>query len=221
MYKRSGNRRMRRKLVGLYNGLYDFFGPQHWWPAKTNFEIIIGAILTQNTAWSNVEKAIRNLRRAKLLNPASLRNVKKKKLAYLIRPSGYYNIKSERLKNFVNFLFKKYNGSLKRMFSQDMAGLRSELLRISGIGKETADSILLYAGKQPVFVVDAYTKRVLSRHNIVSESSDYDGIQQLFMQNLPSDSRLFNEYHALLVKLAKDICRKNPLCAACPVRKIL
>ena len=212
---------MRRKLVGLYSGLYDFFGPQHWWPAKTNFEIIIGAILTQNTAWSNVEKVIRNLRRAKLLNPASLRNVKKKKLAYLIRPSGYYNIKSERLKNFVNFLFKKYNGSLKRMFSQDMAGLRSELLRISGIGKETADSILLYAGKRPVFVVDAYTKRVLSRHNIVSESSDYDGIQQLFMQNLPSDSRLFNEYHALLVKLAKDICRKNPLCAACPVRKIL
>lgn len=212
---------MRRKLLRLYNQLYRSFGPQHWWPAKTNFEVIVGAILTQNTAWSNVEKAIRNLAREKLLTPASLKHIKKKRLANLIKPSGYYNIKADRLKSFSNFLFKRYSGSLKKMFSQDVRSLRRELLEVKGIGEETADSILLYAGEKPIFVVDAYTKRILSRHNIISHDTDYDSVQRLFMSNLPRDESLFGEYHALLVKLAKDICKKTPRCNQCPAKKIL
>jgi len=212
---------MRKKLYRLYKGIYKSFGPQHWWPARTRFEIIVGAILTQNTAWTNVEKAIANLAKAKLLAPRSLKDIKKKRLAYLIKPSGYYNIKTERLKSFVNFLYKRYGGSLKKMFSQDVQSLREELLGVKGLGKETVDSILLYAGKRPIFVVDAYTKRILSRHNIISDDKDYDSIQRLFMDNLPSDQSLFGEYHALLVRLAKDICKKIPKCNLCPVKKIL
>lgn len=212
---------MKKKLLKLYDRLYKSFGPQHWWPARTKFEIIVGAILTQNTAWPNVEKAITNLARERLLAPASLRDAKKKRLAYLIKPSGYYRIKADRLKIFANFLFERYDGNLKKMFSQDTQSLRQELLKVKGLGKETADSILLYAGKKPIFVVDAYTKRVLSRHNIISDGNNYDSIQRLFMDNLPPDPSLFGEYHALLVKLAKDICKKIPKCDLCPVRKIL
>ena len=212
---------MEKKLLKLYKVLYKTFGPQHWWPARTRFEIIVGAILTQNTAWSNVRKAILNLDREKVLSPLSLKNIKKRRLAYLIRPSGYYNIKSDRLKGFVNFLFKKYNGSLRKMFSKDTNSLRQELLQVKGLGKETVDSILLYAGKKPIFVVDAYTKRILSRHKIISDASGYDIVQQLFMKNLPSDESLFGEYHALLVKLAKDICKKIPKCSQCPVKRII
>ena len=212
---------MRKKLVKLYDVLYKSFGPQHWWPARTKFEIIVGAILTQNTAWSNVEKAIKNLARQRLLNPTSIKNIKKKKLANLIKPSGYYNIKTGRLKNFVNFLFKKYGGNLKRMFRQDMGSLRKELLDVKGLGRETVDSILLYAGRKSIFVVDAYTKRILSRHNIVHSDSDYDSVQQLFMNNLPLEVSLFGEYHALLVKLAKDVCKNKPECRSCPAKNIL
>lgn len=212
---------MKNKLLALYDGLYKTFGPQHWWPARTKFEVIVGAILTQNTAWSNVEKAIANLAGEKLLNPSSLKDIKKKKLAFLIKPSGYYNIKADRLKSFLNFLYKKYDGSPKKMFSRDVQNLRLELLEVKGLGKETVDSILLYAGKKPIFVVDAYTKRILSRHNAISNSDDYDDIQRLFMDNLPHDESLFGEYHALLVKLAKDICKKMPRCDRCPVRDIL
>lgn len=210
---------MRKKLLRLYDDLYKSFGPQHWWPARTKFEIIIGAILTQNTAWPNVEKAIANLARRNLLTPALLKDVKKRRLANLIKPSGYYNIKADRLKSFTNFLFKRYGGSLKKMFSQDTLSLRQELLKVKGLGKETADSILLYAGKKPIFVVDAYTRRVLSRHDIISDDSNYDSIQRLFMNNLPLDASLFSEYHALLVKLAKDICKKIPRCNLCPARR--
>lgn len=212
---------MRQKLLRLYDVLYKTFGPQHWWPARTRFEIIIGAILTQNTAWSNVEKAIGNLARERLLNPASLKAITKRRLACLIKPSGYYNIKADRVKSFVNFLYKRYGGSLKRMFSQDAGLLRCELLGVRGLGKETVDSILLYAGKRPFFVVDAYTKRILSRHNVISDDDDYDTIQRLFTDNLPCDESLFGEYHGLLVKLAKDICKKSPKCELCPVREIL
>ena len=211
---------MGKILIRLYEELYRSFGPQHWWPARTRFEIVIGTILTQNTAWSNVEKAIANLRKEKLLSPLSLKNVKKKKLAALIRPAGYYNIKTERLKNFVNFLFKKYDGSLRKMFLRDTPRLKEELLSVKGIGMESADSILLYAGRKPIFVIDAYTKRVLSRHDIIDKDSDYESVQRLFMDNLPTDHRIFNEYHALLVRLAKDICRKKPRCHICPIKPI-
>ncbi|MEA3305348.1 MAG: endonuclease III domain-containing protein [Candidatus Omnitrophota bacterium] len=211
---------MKKKLIGVYNALYGHFGPQYWWPARTKFEIITGAILTQNTAWPNVEKAIKNLAGQKLLNPVAIKNIKKKKLAILIKPSGYYNIKAGRLKNFVNFLFKKYNGSIKKMFRENTESLRKELLDVKGLGRETADSILLYAGKKPIFVIDAYTRRILSRHHIIHDSSDYDSVQRLFMDNLPLQEPLFGEYHALLVKLAKDICKSKPECLACPVRKM-
>lgn len=211
---------LRKKLLGLYRELYRSFGPQYWWPAKTKFEIIIGAILTQNTAWKNVEKAIANLAGEKLLTPASLRGVSKKRLAALIGPSGYYNVKADRLKHFSDFLYKKYGGSLKKMFSRDARILRQEMLDVKGMGRETVDSILLYAGRKPVFVVDAYTKRILSRHNIIGATSDYDSVQDLFMRSLPRSEPLFNEYHALLVRLAKEICKKSPRCETCPVRKI-
>lgn len=214
-------RGVRRRLLRLYEELYRSFGPQYWWPARTKFEIIVGAILTQNTAWSNVEKAIKNLAKEKLLNPRSLKDIKKKRLAHLIRPSGYYNIKADRLKNFTKFLFKRYGGRLKEMFSQDALVLRQELLRVNGLGRETVDSILLYAGRKPIFIVDAYTKRILVRHNIIAGDSGYDDIQRLFIDNLPLDELLFGEYHALLVKLAKDICKKEPKCNICPVKKIL
>ena len=215
----SRKRGAAKKLIKLYDILYEAFGPQYWWPADTDFEIIIGAILTQNTAWSNVEKAVKNLTRERLLTPRAMKNVRKRKLASLIRPSGYYNLKATRLKTFTNFLFKRYGGSLKRMFSREMTRLRRELLNVNGLGKETVDSILLYAGKKPVFVIDAYTKRILSRHGMIEEGSDYDSAQNLFMSSLPRDCSLFGEYHALLVKLAKDICKKQPKCAVCPVRK--
>lgn len=212
---------MRKKLLAIYDVLYRAFGSQYWWPARTKLEIIIGAILTQNTAWPNVEKAIGNLAGERLLSPASLKTVSKKRLARLIKSSGYYNIKADRIKSFISLLFKRYGGSLRKMFSQDDAALRCELLKIKGLGRETVDSILLYAGKKPFFVIDAYTKRILSRHNMILENDDYDSIQRLFMDNLPSDVSLFGEYHALLVKLAKDICRKEPKCKSCPVREIL
>jgi len=212
---------MKNKLIRLYKVLYKAFGPQHWWPAETQFEVIVGAILTQNTAWTNVEKAIRNLAREKLLNPSALRSVNKKKLAGLIRPSGYYNIKTDRLKNFSRFLHKRYGGSLKKMFSQDLQVLRAELLSVNGLGKETADSILLYAGRKPIFVVDVYTRRILSRHKMVPEDSSYEAIQDLFMGHLPHDNVLFGEYHALLVNLAKNICsKKKPKCSGCPARML-
>ncbi|MFH0839511.1 MAG: endonuclease III domain-containing protein [Candidatus Omnitrophota bacterium] len=212
---------MRRKLYKLYNALYRHYGPQKWWPARTKFEVIVGAILTQNTSWKNVEKAIRSLAGAKLLNPRSMEKSGKKRIASLIRPSGYYNIKAERLKNFIDFLFSKYDGSLRKMFSRDMQTLRAELLEVKGLGPETADSILLYAGEKPVFVVDAYTKRILSRHKVISIMDTYEKVQRLFMENIRPDARIFNEYHALLVRLAKDACNKKPKCSKCPARSAL
>jgi endonuclease-3 related protein len=202
----------------IYNRLHERFGPRHWWPADTDFEIITGAILTQNTAWANVEKAIANLKKKRILTPRKMYKTPTSTLAGLIRPSGYYNIKARRLKAFVNFLFKNYNGSLKKMFSRKTAVLREELLDINGIGPETADSILLYAAEKPVFVVDAYTRRILSRHNLIRPQAGYDDVQHFFTNNLPPDRRLFNEYHALIVELGKTICKKKPRCAVCPIR---
>lgn len=214
----KGSRKMRRKLYRLYETLYKYYGPQKWWPARTKFEIIVGAILTQNTSWANVEKAIKNLAAAKLLNPGSMKNASKKRISSLIKPAGYYNVKTRRLKNFMNFLFTKYDGSLQKMFSQDTKALRAELLSVNGLGPETADSILLYAGGKPVFVVDAYTKRILLRHKIISDTDRYEKVQHIFMKNMRPDAQIFNEYHALLVRLAKETCRTNPKCSKCPVK---
>ncbi|MDO8603019.1 MAG: endonuclease III domain-containing protein [Candidatus Omnitrophota bacterium] len=215
------NKKLTRSLLTIYNLLYAKFGPRHWWPGDTKIEIIIGAILTQNTAWTNVEKAIRNIKREKALSVNKLSDISEKKLARLIRPSGYYNIKTNRIKNFLRFLNMCYNGSINKMFRSDLYKLREKLLSVKGIGQETADSILLYAGNKPVFVVDAYTKRILSRHGFINEEATYKEAQSLFMNNLKKDERLFNEFHALIVELGKSVCKsKKPLCNMCPIRKI-
>ncbi|MBU3958283.1 MAG: endonuclease III domain-containing protein [Candidatus Omnitrophica bacterium] len=209
---------MSGKLDLIYRKLYSHFGPQHWWPADTPFEVIVGAILTQNTNWLNVEKAINNLRKHKLLEQRKLYRLSEKRLAALIKPTGYFNIKAQRLKAFLNFLFKSYQGNIKKILLINTRDLRLQLLSINGIGPETADSILLYALKKPVFVVDAYTRRILLRHRLVKKNASYGEIQNLFMQNLKSNVKLFNEYHALLVRLGKEVCLKNkPKCDICPL----
>ncbi|HNY73441.1 MAG TPA: endonuclease III domain-containing protein [Syntrophales bacterium] len=206
-----------RWLDDTYRILDDHFGNLHWWPGDSPLEVIVGAILTQNTAWKNVEKAIAALRRHALLSVAALVEIPECELAGLIRPSGYYNVKARRLKAFFIFLRDEFRGSLEVMFSEDVPMLRQKLLGIKGIGAETADSILLYAGGKPVFVVDAYTRRILSRHGIVATRSSYGEIQRLFMDRLPADAALFNQYHALIVYTGKNYCRKQPRCQECPL----
>ncbi|MDP2923530.1 MAG: endonuclease III domain-containing protein [Candidatus Omnitrophota bacterium] len=210
---------MTSRFSDLYPKLYAYFGPQHWWPADSRFEVIVGAVLTQNTNWANVEKAIDNLRKHRLLKAAKLYQIPKEKLAELIKPAGYYNIKAKRLRNFLHFFLKDYKGSLKIMSLADTLNLRQQLLSVNGIGPETADSILLYALDKPVFVVDAYTKRILLRHGFIKEDAGYEQMQDLFMQNLKPKVKLFNEYHALLVRLGKEFCLKNkPRCEQCPLK---
>ncbi len=205
----------------FFNTLYEFYGPQEWWPADSRFEVIIGAILTQNTAWTNVEKAITNLKKAKMLSsPKALRGLDSKKLSTLIRSAGYHNVKSRRLKNFLDFLYQEYGGSLKKMARQSTGILRKELLSVNGIGPETCDSILLYAFNRPVFVIDAYTRRVFARHKFFHEKIGYDEAQRFFMIQLPEDKTLFNEFHALIVRLAKDFCRTKPSCLGCPLKGV-
>lgn len=210
---------MRRKLFTFYEKLYRYFGPQKWWPAESPFEVVVGAILTQNTNWGNVEKAIRNLKAKKVLNAQKLNQLSGKKLALLIRPSGFYNLKSKRLKEFLKFFFSNYGGKIRKMAAADALSLRQALLAVKGIGRETADSILLYALNKPIFVVDAYTRRIFSRHKLIPEDATYDEIQSLFMRNLKNEVQLFNEYHALLVKLGKEFClKRRPRCEECPVK---
>lgn len=205
-------------LDTFYHKLHRAFGPQHWWPGDTPFEIAVGAILTQNTNWTNVEKAIDNLKRKQALSAQALHSMPVNVLAKLIRPTGYFNIKARRLKSFMNFLMNNYHGSIKKMKNKDVASLRSELLSIHGVGPETADSILLYALAKPIFVIDAYTKRVLSRHGIMEYNDSYDAFQKLFHSSLKEDIQLFNEYHALFVRVGKTFCkRKEPLCNKCPL----
>jgi endonuclease-3 related protein len=211
---------MHALLMKIYNTLYRAYGPMHWWPGETPFEVMVGAILTQNTSWKNVEKAIKRLKEKKLLNPKGIRQLRKSTLASLIRSSGYFRIKAERLKAFVDFLFDEYGGNIRKMKKERIGVLRQKLLEVKGIGPETADSILLYGLKKPIFVVDAYTKRILSRHGIVSEKASYEEIQNLFVDYLPRDERLFNEYHALLVHLGKTVCKKVPRCDICPLKGI-
>jgi endonuclease-3 related protein len=210
---------MKRSLQAIYKKLYSYFGPQSWWPAQSPFEVMVGAILTQNTNWSNVEKAMRNLKKEKLLSAYKLAKVSRNKLGRLIKSAGYYNIKARRLNSFLKFFLADYRGSIKRMSLEDTQGLRAKLLSVNGIGQETADSILLYALNRPIFVIDAYTKRIFSRHHFIKDNEDYGKVQALFMDNLKSNSKLFNEYHALLVRLGKEFCLKsNPRCKECPLR---
>jgi len=208
------------RLTEIYQLLSDRFGPQNWWPGETQFEIITGAILTQNTNWANVEKAIANLKSAHLLTPEKLYQLNVSELAELIRPTGYYNIKAKRLKNFLSWLFQNYDGQLENLKNIDTDRLRAELLAVKGIGRETADSILLYAFGRPVFVTDAYTARVAVRHRLIDSDADYEQLRELFQSNLPQDSQLFNEYHALLVRLGKEFCRPKAKCRHCPLEKL-
>lgn len=207
-------------LPEIYQKLYARFGPQDWWPGETRFEVMIGAILTQNTNWTNVEKAIGNLKKASLLNPLAFKEVSVYRLASLIKPSGYYNIKAKRLKNFINFLFKEYDGNLGKMSQVPLEVLRPKILAVNGIGEETADSILLYALDKPTFVIDSYTKRFLSRHRIVESKAQYSTIQKMFLRSLPLDVKMFNEYHALIVRLGKEYCRTRALCSQCPLNQL-
>jgi endonuclease-3 related protein len=208
------------QLTEIYQLLLDRFGPQRWWPGETAFEIITGAILTQNTSWANVKKAIANLKSANLLTPEKLYYLDTTKLAELIRPAGYYNIKAKRLKNFLTWLFQNYNGRLENLENLDTDRLRAELLAVKGVGRETADSILLYAFDRPIFVVDAYTARVAVRHRLIEPDADYEQLRDLFQSNLPQDVQLFNEFHALLVRLGKEFCRPVAKCPGCPLEKL-
>jgi endonuclease-3 related protein len=205
-------------LLEFYHKLYHAFGPQNWWPGDTPFEVAVGAILTQNTNWGNVEKAIFNLKKQGVLSAKAIHEMPPDDLALLIKPAGYFNIKAKRLKSFIDFLMNDFHGSMKRMKTVDTHSLRDKLLNVNGIGPETADSILLYALEKPVFVIDAYTKRVLSRHEIMEHDRPYEDFQELFHSSLQTDVQLFNEYHALFVKVGKTFCkRRGPLCEKCPL----
>jgi endonuclease-3 related protein len=204
-----------------YDQLFATFGSQHWWPGESTCEIVLGAILTQNTAWTNVERALQQLRQQRLLSIAGLRNVSVEELAEWIRPAGYYRQKAQRIRNFVQFLDQTYEGSLEALFQDDLPTARQGLLSVRGIGPETADSILLYAGRFPTFVVDAYTARVLKRHGWIEPEADYDAIKDFCESQLPRDTQLFNEFHALLVRVGKDYCRKQPQCERCPLAETL
>src|SRR6185312_4922690 len=246
----SASPRLRAEITDYYKALLARWGPQNWWPAQSRLEVIVGAYLTQNTNWANVEKAMANLRRTRVLSIQALRNITLEQLQQLIRPSGYFRQKAEKLKTFIRFLDLNYSGSLDRMFAQPTAKLRAELLALNGVGPETADSILLYAGNHPVFVVDAYTRRIFERHGIISAKTRYDDVrlliqqalsaaspEQLTMQELGSDPRHpvsrmsrmsrselaqhYNELHALIVRTGNLYCRSTAICEGCPLHGFL
>lgn len=207
-------------LINMYTTLFNHLGPSYWWPGETIFEICVGAILTQNTNWSNVEKAILNLKIQKLLEPEKLFFLDDDTLAKLITPAGYYRIKTKRLKNFLKFLKKEVNFQIEKLKKLDTYTLREKLLSVNGIGPETADSMLLYAFDKPIFVVDAYTARILSRHGLIEENVSYDTLQEFCMNNLPNDITIYKEFHALIVRAAKLWCKKkNIQCNPCPLSK--
>jgi endonuclease III related protein len=209
-------------LRQYFDALFAAHGPQHWWPGRTPFEVIVGAILTQNTSWTNVEPAIENLRRAKLLTPRAIESVSPARLAPLIRSSGYFRQKTKQLKAFVRFLRSEYHGSLAAMFCAPTPALREQLLAVHGIGPETADSILLYAGTHTVFVVDAYARRILERHHLAEPKHSYEDLRQLFERSLSADAALYNEFHALIVHTGKHYCRaRDPRCNDCALNHLL
>lgn len=214
------------KIRSIYATLAQAYGPQHWWPARTRFEVIVGAYLTQNTSWSNVEKALKNLRRAGILNVDGIRQITTHDLEELLRPSGYFRQKALRLKVFIDYLDRNYGGSLRRMFAQPTPQLRAALLDLKGVGPETADAILLYAGRHPLFVVDAYARRILDRHGILSLKAKYDEARSIVEDAFASDAppertRNFNELHALMVSVGKIHCNPIAKCNGCPLEKLL
>jgi endonuclease III related protein len=209
-------------LQDIFDRLLAAFGPQHWWPGDSPCEVIVGAVLVQNTAWRNVERAIANLRETNLMDPRALYALPVGELAELIRPAGYYQVKARRLRNLLRFIAETYGGSLHAMFSADLATLREQLLSVHGIGPETADAILLYAGGLATFVVDTYAHRVLARHGWIGYDATYDEVKEIFEASLPADAALYNEYHALLVRVGKDYCKRSaPKCEDCPLACML
>lgn len=208
--------RLGTKLVEIYHRLFDHYGTQDWWPAEGPFEVMVGAVLTQSAAWTNVEKAIANLKAANAMSPQAIRGLPETRLAELIRPSGYYNSKARKLKALAHFFNEAYGDDIAAMRAEDGEVLRAKLLGVYGIGEETADDIALYAADVPTFVIDAYTKRLLARLGLAPQATPYAAYRAMFMDNLPAESGLYNEYHALIVRHAKDICRKiRPLCEEC------
>ena len=205
------------RLLEVYQRLLNAFGPQGWWPGETPFEVALGAILTQNTSWRNVALVIGGLKAEGSLDPVVLREFTEAELARRFHSAGYYNIKARRVKNFLDFFAGRFENSMANMAGEDWPNLRGELLGLNGIGPETADSILLYALHKPTFVVDAYTFRVLSRHGLVADPCSYEELRQLFMDCLPPEVLLFQEYHALMVRVGKEFCRPQPRCAGCPL----
>jgi len=207
------------RLLRMYESMLDHFGPQGWWPAETPLEMMVGAVLTQNTNWGNVEKAIANLKRNNLLDAQKLHRTSPEALAECIQPAGYFRVKATRLQNLIRFLMERYNGDVDRLLKEETEVLRTGLLGVKGIGPETADSIVLYAALRPVFVVDTYTHRILFRHDLAEDRASYEDMQALFQDSLCSDVSLFQEFHALIVRTGKTYCRKTPLCEACPLRE--
>lgn len=208
---------MKHALTDIYTRLSKHYGPTHWWPGDSPFEVAVGAILTQNTAWSNVEKAIVNLKRERLLTPRRMFEAPLAKLEDAVRPSGYYRQKAERLRIFCAFLLKGYRGRMSQLAARPLAELREALLSLKGIGPETADDMLLYACDKPIFVVDAYTIRIFHRAGLVTEDVRYEALQRLMHEYLPATLHVYKEYHGLLVWTGKDYCRKAPRCAGCPL----
>jgi endonuclease III related protein len=211
-------RNIKKTLQRIYQILFNHYGQHNWWPGETPFEVMVGAILTQNTAWSNVEKAIENLKTAKVLTPKALFALPEKKLARLIKPSGFFNVKAKRLRIFLAYMKDHYGFSIAKMKGRPLTELRDELLAVNGIGRETADSILLYALQKSTFVIDSYTKRIFSRHGLCNNDDDYDEVKKLFEDNLDHNTAMFNDYHAQLVNCAKDFCRTKPRCDECPLK---
>jgi len=219
------SKRLKRELAEAYRLSFERFGHQHWWPGETDFEVCVGAILTQNTAWTNVEKAINNLKQSNLLNPKSLYELPVETLATFIRPAGYFNIKARRLKNFIKTLYEQYHGDVQALLKGERMEVRNRLLSINGIGKETADSMMLYAGQHLIFVVDAYTRRIFSRHGWCNEDDDYDEIQAICEENIRNSGNILDywrDYHAQIVMLGKNYCKnRNPQCEVCPLKPLL
>jgi endonuclease III related protein len=208
----------RRRLLRLYDRLHRRYGPQRWWPARARFEIVVGAILTQNAAWRNAERAIARLRAAGALDVQTVLRLPSARLAALLRPSGTFRVKARRLRAFAAHVTRRHGGRLARLLALPLPALRDELRGIPGVGSETADAIALYAAGRPIFVVDAYTRRILARHRLVAPDADYAAVQALLMTHLPHDPALFNEFHALLVRVGKEHCRTRPRCEGCPLR---
>lgn len=202
-------------MLEIYERLLDRYGSQEWWPADTRFEIMIGAILTQATSWSNVEKAINKLKNANVIQPQTIRNINTEDLAELIHSSGYYNSKSQKLKALACYIGDRFNDNLDAMELEDCESLRTELLNVYGIGEETADDILLYAFGKTTFVIDNYTKRIFSRIGLIQKKTRYSICRKQFIDGLPTDPNLYKEYHALIVRHAKEVCNQNPICKKC------